>query len=106
MRQNSKQENKFKTDLCNRIEKEFPGSMVMHLDPTEKKGIPDLLVLHNDKWAVLEGKRSKDASRRLHQDYYVKTMNDMSYASFIYPENEEQVIQELHEHFNKRRTKK
>ena len=96
----AKLENKFKTDLCNRIEHEFPGSMIFHLDPTEKKGIPDLLVLHKAKWAALEGKKSTNASRRLHQDYYVEKMNGMSYASFIYPENEEQVIKDLHKLFD------
>lgn len=93
-------ENKFKTKLRKRIEKEFPGSMVMHLDPTEKSGIPDLLVLHKNKWATLEGKKEEDASKRQHQEYYVNKMNNMSYSSFIYPENEDQVIEEMHEYLD------
>lgn len=92
-------ENKFKTKLINHIEEEFPGAMVFHLDPTEKQGIPDLLVLHKDKWAALEGKKSATASHRPNQDYYVKKMNEMSYASFIYPENEKEVLDELREAF-------
>lgn len=93
-------ENKFKTKLCERIENEFPGSMVFHLDPTERSGIPDLLVLHKDKWATLEGKREKNAAKRRHQDYYVNKMNNMSYSSFIYPENEDKVIKEMHEYLD------
>lgn len=92
-------ENKFKTKLINHIKEEFPGAMVFHLDPTEKQGIPDLLVLHKDKWAALEGKKSATASHRPNQDYYVKKMNEMSYASFIYPENEKEVLDELREAF-------
>lgn len=92
-------ENKFKTKLINHIEEEFPGAMVFHLDPTEKQGIPDLLVLHKDKWAALEGKKSATANHRPNQDYYVKKMNEMSYASFIYPENEKEVLDELREAF-------
>ena len=103
MERKKKAESTFKTNLINRIEKEFPGSMIFHLDPTEKSGIPDLLVLHRDKWATLEGKKTKNASRRLHQDYYVKKMNDMAYSSFIYPENEDAVIAEMHEYFDRRK---
>lgn len=73
--------------------------MVMHLDPTDKKGIPDLIVLHKDKWAVLEGKRHSSASHRLHQDYYIDKMGQMGYASFIFPENEDEVIEDLHCYF-------
>ena len=93
-------ENRFKTKLCKRIKNEFPGSMIFHLNPTEKKGIPDLVVLHRDKWATLEGKREEKASKRLHQDYYVNKMNKMSYSSFIYPENEDEVLKEMHEYLD------
>ena len=92
-------ENKFKTNLINEIEHLFPGCMVLHLDPTECQGIPDLLVLYKDKWAVLEGKKSARASKRPNQDYYVDLMNDMSFASFIYPENKNEVLDELYSYF-------
>ena len=92
-------ENKFKTKLIGKLEKQFPGCMVFHLDPNETQGIPDLLVLHKDKWAALEGKKSVNASARPNQHYYVDQMNEMSYASFIYPENEEEVLNELSQIF-------
>ena len=92
-------ENKFKTNLINEIEHLFPGCMVLHLDPTECQGIPDLLVLYKDKWAVLEGKKSAKAAKRPHQDYYIDLMNDMSFASFIYPENKDEVLDELYLYF-------
>lgn len=92
-------ENKFKTNLIKEIEKRFPGSYVFHLDPTERQGIPDLLILYKNKWAALEGKKNKNASHRPNQDYYVKTMNEMSYASFIYPENKEDVLNEIQQAF-------
>lgn len=92
-------ENKFKTNLIKEIEKRFPGSYVFHLDPTERQGVPDLLILYKNKWAVLEGKKNKNASHRPNQDYYVKTMNEMSYASFIYPENKEDVLNEIQQAF-------
>ena len=96
-----RQENKFKTSLCGRIKEEFPGSMVLHID--EFQGCPDLLVLYRDKWAVLEGKDSCDAPHRPNQDYYIELMDTMSFARFVYPENEEEVIDELHKAFGTRR---
>lgn len=92
-------ENRFKTKLVREIKDMLPGSMVLHLDPNEIQGIPDLLVLYRDKWAVLEGKKSARASHRPNQDYYVGLMNDMSFAAFIYPENKDEVLEELYLYF-------
>lgn len=92
-------ENRFKTKLIKEIKEMFPGCMVLHLDPNEIQGIPDLLVLYQDKWAVLEGKKSAAASHRPNQEYYVDLMNDMSFAAFIYPENKDEVLEELYLYF-------
>lgn len=92
-------ENRFKTKLINEIEDMLPGCMVLHLDPNEIQGIPDLLILFKDKWAVLEGKKNKRASHRPNQDYYIELMDDMSFARFIYPENKDEVLDELYLHF-------
>ena len=92
-------ENRFKTKLISELEEMFPGCIVIHMDPNEFQGIPDLLILYRDKWAALEGKKSADAPLRPNQDYYVDLMNDMSYASFIYPENKEEVLYELQQTF-------
>ena len=96
-------ENKFKTELVAEIEEMFPGCIVVHLDPNEIQGIPDLLVLYENKWAALEGKKSANAPHRPNQDYYVNLMNNMSFASFIYPENKEEVLYELQQAFRIRR---
>ena len=88
-------EGKFKKELRNELEELFPGCFVMQLDPNEIQGIPDLLILWNDRWAVLECKKSSDAHRQPNQEYYVSLMNDMSYSSFIFPENKEVVLNEL-----------
>ena len=97
-------ENKFKTKLIEELEEMFPGCIVLHLDPTEFQGIPDLLILYKNKWAALEGKKSANAPHRPNQDYYVDLMNDMSFAAFIYPENKEEVLYELQQTFRARRT--
>lgn len=85
-------ENKFKQKLKKKIQALLPGSLVLHLDPTDIQGIPDMLILYGDRWAALEGKKNASASHRPNQDYYVERMNEMSFASFIYPENEEEVL--------------
>lgn len=92
-----KLERDFQAKLIKEIKKIFPGCIVMKTDPTYIQGLPDLLILHNDKWAALEVKRSEKASKRPNQDYYVDKMDDMSFASFIYPENKEDVLDELRE---------
>lgn len=88
-------ENKFKTNLIKEIKERLPGSMVLHPDPTECQGVPDILILYKDKWAALEGKKNGRASHRPNQNFYVEKMNDMSYAAFIFPENKEEILNDL-----------
>lgn len=92
-------ENRFKTKLVKELKDRFPGCIITHLDPNEIQGIPDLLILYKDKWAALEGKKTADASIRPNQLYYVDRMSAMSYASFIYPENKECVLDEISQLF-------
>lgn len=94
-------ENRFKTKLVNEIKNMLPGCFIMHLDPNEIQGIPDLLILYKNKWAVLEGKKDAKASVRPNQEYYVDLMDRMSFASFIYPENKDEVLDALYFHFKK-----
>ena len=92
-------ENRFKTNLNRELKRMFPGCIILHMDPTEIQGIPDLLILYRNKWAALEGKDYADAPRRPNQDYYVDLMDKMSFASFIYPENKDEVLSELVSYF-------
>lgn len=88
-------ENVFQGKLIKEIKSRFPGCIVIKNDPTYIQGIPDLLVLHKDKWASLEVKKSAKASHRPNQDYYVNKMDEMSYSAFIYPENKEAILDEM-----------
>ena len=97
-------ENRFKANLIKDLEELFPESIIIHLDPNDIQGIADILILHKDKWAALEGKRHADSSHRPNQDYYVELMNKMSYASFIYPENRQEVLDELQQALQPRRS--
>jgi len=94
-----KKENKFQSALIKELKKIFPGCMVLKNDSSYYQGIPDLLVLYKDRWAMLECKRSSTASHRPNQDYYIAKLGKMSYASFISPENKEEVLDELQQAF-------
>lgn len=97
MARSSRLESGFQDNLKKEIEEMFPGCMVFKMDQIQ--GIPDLLVLHNDKWASLECKKNSRASKRPNQEYYVELMNGMSFSRFIYPENKEEVLNELQQAF-------
>ena len=90
-----KNENHFQSDLIKEIETMLPGSMVLKNDPNHIQGIPDLTILYKDRWATLECKKSSKATHQANQDYYVETMNNMSYSAFIFPENKQEVLNEL-----------
>jgi len=96
-------ESKFQKQVIERLEETFPGCVVIKNDPRQLQGIPDLLVLYRDTWAGLEVKRSEDESTQPNQPYYVDLFNEMSYASFIFPENEERVFDDLQLTFGSRR---
>ena len=88
-------ENKFQSNLRKELKEKFPGCIVTKLDSSDIQGIPDLLVLYKKKWATLECKKSNKEHKQPNQEYYVNQMNDMSFSRFIYPENKEEVLQEL-----------
>lgn len=94
-----KRENKFQSELINEIKERFEGCMVLKNDSAYIQGIPDLLILHHDKWAALECKKSMNEPFRPNQEYYINKMNRMSFSSVIYPENKEDVLNELQQSF-------
>lgn len=95
----TKLEKDFQARLIKEIKGMFPGCIVMKNDSSYIQGIPDLLILYQDKWASLEVKRSSSASHRPNQDYYVGVMDSMSFSRFVSPENKEEVLDELQHAF-------
>lgn len=92
----------FQAELIKEIKTRFPACIVIKNDPNYIQGIPDLIVLCNDKWVALEVKKDEFAPTRPNQKYYVKKMNEMSYAAFIYPENKGDVLYEVQKIFQSR----
>lgn len=94
-----KKENEFQANLIKEIKARFPGAVVLKNDANYIQGIPDLSVFYGSHWAMLECKRSDSASKRPNQDYYIDKLGSMSFASFISPENKEEVLNELERSF-------
>lgn len=99
----TKLEREFQSKLILELKAMFPGCIIQKNDPNYQQGIPDLIILWEDRWAVLECKKSANEAARPNQPYFVQKMNEMSFASFIYPENKEEVLDALQAAFRTRR---
>lgn len=95
-------ESDFEKDLKIELKRRYPGCIVIKLPSGFIQGIPDRLILFNDRWATLEVKRSATASHRPNQDYYVELCNKMAFSRFIFPENKEEVLRDLDDYFLRR----
>lgn len=95
----SKLESKFQKELMDEIKDRYPGCIILKNDSGYIQGFPDWTILYKDKWAVLEAKRNDKASHQPNQEYYVDKLNSMSFSRFVYPENKEQVLEELQQIF-------
>lgn len=96
----SVRENKYQSELIKKISTLFPQAMVLKNDPNYIQGVPDLLVLCDERWAMLEVKASAKASHRPNQEYYIEKLEYMGFARFVYPENEKEVIRDLNQYFS------
>lgn len=97
MSRSSRLESGFQDRLRNELMDMLPGCLVFKME--QFQGIPDLLILYKNKWASLECKKTANAKRQPNQEYYVELMNEMSFSSFIYPENKDEVLDALYLHF-------
>lgn len=91
-----KLESKFQSELIDELKEIYnnpDNDVVTKFEDIQ--GYPDILILHGKQWAMLECKKSKKSQHRPNQDFYVSRLNKMSFASFIYPENKEEVLNEL-----------
>lgn len=94
-----KSETAFQAEVVKRLYREFPGCYVIRNDPRYTQGLPDLLILYTDRWAMLEVKKHKDAPSQPNQEHYIREFARMGYSSFIFPENEDEVFYELQHAF-------
>jgi hypothetical protein len=92
-------ENQYQSKLIKKLERLFPGCVILKNDSGYRQGILDLTLLYMDKWASLEVKRDADSPVQPNQDYYVRQLDEMSFAAYIYPENEKEVLSALQQAF-------
>lgn len=88
-------ESTYQARLIKKIYVLLPGCLVMKNDTSYIQGIPDLTVLFGGKWAWLEVKVSASAPVQPNQRHYVEWASEIAYGAFIYPENEERILDEL-----------
>lgn len=96
-------ENEYQAGLIKRIGLRFPGCLVIKNDSGYLQGIPDLTVFYGPFWAMLEVKAHAKADEQPNQRYYVEWAMSSSFAAFIYPENERQVLDDLQSAFESAR---
>lgn len=92
-------ENRYQARLIRKLKDLFPGCVVMKTDSSYQQGTPDLLLLFRHCWAALEVKAESTAREQPNQRYFVEQLDDMSFAAFIYPENEAEVLSALQQAF-------
>ena len=94
-------ESKFQQDLIKELKVLFPDALIFKNE--SKQGLPDLTVLYGEHWALLECKKSRTAEHQPNQDYYVNKANEMSFYRFIFPENKQEVLDDLQQAFGVKR---
>lgn len=85
--------------LIRTLKQLLPGCIVLKNDTSYLQGFPDLTILYREMWAVLEVKASIDSPVQPNQEYYIHMLGQMSFAAFIFPENEVDVLDGLQQAF-------
>ena len=94
-KENCMLESKFKRLFKKELVARFPDLEIFEPNPTHRRSSPDMMIFDVMGWAALEFKRAKDASHRPNQEYLVQRLRKKGYATFIYPENKEEVLNDL-----------
>ena len=94
-------ERDFQRNLIEELKELYPEALIFKNE--SKQGLPDLTILYQNKWALLECKESRTAKHQPNQDYYVERANSMSFSRFVYPENKQEVLDELQQAFRTER---
>lgn len=92
-------ESEYQARLIRKLKRMFPGCIVLKNDTDYQQGFPDLTILWETMWGVLEVKVSLKARYQPNQEYYLDLLNQMSFAAMICPENEREVLGELQQTF-------
>lgn len=96
-----KHENKYQERLMSHLRNDIFNSYgndvkIFKSSSYAPQGWPDITIIHKSgRWAFLEAKKSQNEPHQPNQDWYVDLLDNWGFAAFIYPENENEVIDEL-----------
>lgn len=97
-------ERNYQARLIRTLRRIFPDGMILKNDSDYMQGVPDLILLVGPRWAMLEVKASADSRFQPNQEFYVEQLNRMGFAAVIYPEIEEEVLRDLQQALQPRRS--
>lgn len=102
----TKLERDYQAGLIKRIKHEFPGCLVLKNDSGYQQGIPDWSIFYGKHWAMLEIKREPPSPDDFqpNQEWFIAELNKMSFSACVFPENEEEVLDDLRKAFRPRRS--
>lgn len=92
-------ENEYQAHLIKKLKDLFPGCVILKNDSSYQQGVPDLTIFYGKFWASLEVKRSAKDKSQPNQEHFIQKLDEMSFAAFIYPENEREVLSALQQAF-------
>lgn len=84
-------EAEYQSHLIKLLRRLFPGCTIEKFSDF-RQGYPDLIILWRGLWAVLEVKAAFNSPEQPNQREYIEMFSRQTFASFIYPENEEEVL--------------
>ena len=94
-----KPERDFQSTLIEELRDLFPGCIILKNDSAYLQGIPDLVIFYGARYAMLEVKAKWNSIHQPNQDYYVDLFDEWAFGAFIFPENKEEVLNELQQAF-------
>lgn len=99
-------ERDFQAKFIKKVRRMFPGCWVLKNDSGYQQGVPDWAIFYGNKWAMLEIKRerpTKESDWEPNQEWFIEEFDRMSFAACVYPENEQEVLDDLQRAFTPRR---
>ncbi len=93
-------ETAYQRKLIDKLYDMFYGCIILKNDSSYMQGVPDIIILYDNTWAMLEVKLGSSSNVQPNQIFYINRFNKMSFASFINPDTEQEVLDELQRTFS------
>lgn len=92
-------EAEYQATLIPKLREMFHHCVILKNDAGYLPGIPDLVIFYGSRYAFLEVKAKETSPAQPNQHHYVNELNAMSFAAFIYPSNEQEILRDLEKAF-------